>query len=244
VPTIEEQIAAAQAAIAENEAKVAAYQEKLRVENEIAVDYTNNQPISAIVEMSGYSVEQVRRVLADRGLLSVRKRKLDAEETQSVLDALKNGEGVAETVERLNVAESLVRRIAKDAGIVSRKRVNKRTPEEIEKIRVLDAALRKEFGAGLGGLAEVIRKADKEIAAAVQGRADGVGEDEPVYPSVEPGPITDEGDINFVDEGELAKPREHHGDGDEPMPVTEDFTTVGNALPEVKLPSDPEDVPW
>lgn len=233
--TAAEALAAARAKLEEDAAKVAALEEEIAKDEEIVAYGRDGANVDAIVERTGISRDRVRRVLIAGGVLTSRKRKLTPQEAHEVISDLKSGLGVPETVEKRNVAESVVRRLAKENGIVSPRTpaAPKRTPEEVERIRALDAAVKQEFGAGLSALGEILRKANKANPPARPAET-SVGED-------------DEGELNFQDEGELAAaradaegvevqevglnvetPREHHGDGDEPLPVA----------------ATPDDSPW
>jgi hypothetical protein len=119
------------------------------------------------------------------------------------------------------------------------KRQKDRSVIQIREIMLLETQVRKTYGVGYSGLAEIVRKAKKDGVTLPE--VTGMQrEEEPAYEDRElpPAPPPVEPTPNATDEPFGDVPREHHGDGDEPLPVEEGVTAGG----ELEAPDD--DLPW
>lgn len=121
------------------------------------------------------------------------------------------------------------------------KRQRDRSEKQVQEILLLEVEVKRLYGCGFSGLAEITRKAKKEgvvlppAPPAVEVARVTSPQPSPPMP-VDADPIYDPDDEPPVPNPPEA--RQHHGDGDEPLPVTEGVT-AGSAPA-----ADDDALPW
>lgn len=118
-------------------------------------------------------------------------------------------EKIAAAKERARKAAEAVTKLEEQATRVPQRQ--KRTPKQVAELIRLDEEVRKVYGAGLGGLAEVVRKAKK----------DGLTVEEALALKTD-------------------TPREHHGDGDGALAVEDPSEGVVEVTLKPSAPQEPE----
>lgn len=157
--------------------------------------FADGETVEQLVESTGWSEERVRSALAAAGVLVPKRRKLTPDDMRQAEVLLRGGSSPRTVSDDLNVATSVIMRLAKDLGITQSAR--KRTPEQMRDLIALEAQMRRIYGAGFAALGEALRKWRAEHGEQPETEEAGVTvaltpEAPPEEPPVEPVVLTPE----------------------------------------------------
>lgn len=145
-------------------ARVIAEQEKLakleaqeQLRESLGQRFRDGETVDQLMALTGWSEERVRSALAATGALVPRKRKLTPEETDIATGLLRSGSAPRTVADDMNVATSVIVRLAKELGIGAAP-ARKRSPEQMRDLIALEAQVRRIYGAGFAALGEALRK--------------------------------------------------------------------------------------
>lgn len=133
--------------------------------SEYARDYNEGRGLSIrqIAEKWEVSQETVRTALKREGVYTPQRRgKVTPEMRERIITALKDNPNVGEQAVAWHLSAATIRKIGIESGVLEKGPPRaKRSEKQMGDIKVVDEALRKEFGAGLLALGAALRTWEK-----------------------------------------------------------------------------------
>lgn len=155
-----ERIAAETARLAELENS---YVQEAELAAQVVTQFQDGASIPAVAAAYGMSENAVRTRLRQAGLLKVKRRGMTGLEGAQATNQLRRGKSVEEVSDDMQIAQSVIRRLAKDLGLITRG--GSRTDAQLAELAELEEKFKRTYGAGFSAVGEALRKYRQRVPA-------------------------------------------------------------------------------